>query len=165
MTETESSYDYEVSRRKFLSGLIGAVAGAVAAAVAVPAIAYVTSPGVKQQNSAQWMTLGPMSSLVQGQPTGYPYSRTVKDGWTESTQSGVAYAITFNGQTVTVFSNLCTHLSCRVTWHPDQYQYICPCHDGRFAVNGVVLSGPPPRPLYEFPSRIENGQIQILVEA
>ena len=34
-----------------------------------------------------------------------------------------------------------------------------------FGVDGKVLAGPPPRPLDQFQSKIENGQIMILLEA
>ena len=46
-----------------------------------------------------------------------------------------------------VFSNVCTHLGCRVNWEADKNEYVCPCHDGHFGLDGKVVSGPPPRPL------------------
>jgi len=52
-----------------------------------------------------------------------------------------------------------THLGCRVWWHPDQEHYISPCHDGHFDKMGNVVSGPPPRPLDEYVTRIENGNL------
>jgi menaquinol-cytochrome c reductase iron-sulfur subunit len=165
MTEQISSNPEEMDRRKFLSGVIGVVAGTVGVVVGLPAIGYLISPGVKQQNADKWLTLGPISDLTPGVPTGYPYSRTVKDGWVESSQSGVAYAITHDSQSVRVLSDVCPHLSCRVAWHDQNAHFICPCHDAIFTADGEVVSGPPPRPMYEFPSKVENGQIMILVEA
>ncbi len=155
----------DIGRRKFLSGIIGVVATTVAVMVGVPAIGYLVSPGLKKQNEDQWITLGPIAGLTPGEPKGFPYSTRRTDGWVESTQSGVAYAVTMDGQTVNVYSNVCTHLSCRVTWHTDTREYFCPCHDGRFNVAGQVIAGPPPRPLDQFQSRIQNGQIEILLEA
>ena len=165
MTEQASSNSEEIGRRKFLTGIIGVVAGTVAALVGVPALAYIVSPGVKLQNKEQWVTLGPISSLTPGVPTGFPFSRRIQDGWVESTQSGVAYALTYNGQDVLVLSDVCTHLSCRVTWQSDNQEYFCPCHDGLFNIEGKVVGGPPPRPLDPFQSKVENGQIMILLEA
>ncbi len=165
MTELSSSNPEEVSRRNFMAGIIGVVASAVAALVGIPAIGFVVSPGVKQANKEKWITLGPLSSLTPGVPTGFPYSRAIKDGWVQSVQSGVAYALTADGQNITVFSNVCPHLSCRVTWNADRRAYLCPCHDAVFGVNGEVVSGPPPRPLDQFQSKIENGQVMILLEA
>jgi Rieske Fe-S protein len=133
--------------------------------VGVPAIGYVVSPGVKQQGGEEWITLGPLASLTPGVPTGFPYSRTIADGWVQATQSGTAYALTMDGQTVTVFSDICPHLSCRVTFNSETLTYRCPCHDAIFSATGAVLAGPPPRPLDQFASRVESGQIEILLEA
>ena len=165
MSEFESSSELNANRRRFLSGLIGVVAGAVTALVGLPAIGYLISPGVKRQNQEKWLPLGPLASLKPGVPMGFPYSRQIKDGWVESTQTGVAFAITSDGQDVKVFSNVCTHLSCRVTWNEAKGGFVCPCHDGLFGKDGVVLAGPPPRPLDQFQTKVENGQIQILLEA
>ena len=44
-------------------------------------------------------------------------------------------------------------------------EYVCPCHDGFFDIDGKVVSGPPPKPLNPYQSKIENGQIMILLEA
>lgn len=155
----------EMGRRKFLSGIIGVVAGAVAFLVGLPAIGYLISPGLKKQNEAKWLTLGPVSQLTPGTPTGFPFSRRIKDGWVESTQTGVAYAVTHDGENVKVFSNVCTHLNCRVNWDDNRNGFFCPCHDGLFSLDGEILSGPPPRPLDQFQTKIEDGQISILLEA
>ncbi len=164
MTEEISSRE-ELGRRTFLAGIIGVVAGAVATVVGLPAIGYIVSPGVKTQGTEEWITLGPLSSLTLGIPTGFPYSRIIPDGWVQSTESGVAYALTMDGQTCTVLSDVCTHLACRVSFKPDTLTFVCPCHNAIFSATGAVISGPPPRPLDQFESRIEGGQIQIKLEA
>ena len=155
----------EIGRRKFLTGIIGVVAGAVTFIVGLPAIGYLISPGVRRQTVEQWYTLGPIDSLVLGVPTGFPYSYRIQDGWVEATISGTAWAVSHDGVNVTTFSDVCTHLSCRVNWREDLEVFFCPCHDGTFNIDGEVVAGPPPRPLDEFENRIENGQIQILLGA
>ena len=155
----------DVDRRKFLSGIIGVVAAAVTVGVGIPAIGYLVSPGLKKQNEDKWITLGPANTLTPGVPVAYPYSTRSVDGWVESTQSGVAYAVLEDNQNVVVFSNVCTHLSCRVTWQEQRNGFFCPCHDGLFDIHGAVAAGPPPRPLDRFESKVENGQIMILLEA
>jgi Rieske Fe-S protein len=165
MAEDQLESAEEVGRRKFLTGVIAAVAGTVGVVVGVPAVAYLISPGVKVQNQDTWLTLGPVSSLVPDVPTGFPYAVRIKDGWETASQTGVAFAVTHDGVNVRVYSNICTHLSCRVNWNPDKNGFFCPCHDGLFNIDGQVVAGPPPRPLDEFQSKIENGQIMILLEA
>jgi menaquinol-cytochrome c reductase iron-sulfur subunit len=164
MTEEFSSKE-EVGRRRFLTGIIGVIAAGVAALVGLPAIGYIVSPGLKRQGGEEWITLGPLSSLTLGVPTGFPYSRTITDGWVQAIQSGTAYALTLDGQNVTVLSDICPHLSCRVSFKPDTLVFVCPCHDAVFSATGAVIAGPPPRPLDPFVSRIEDGQIQIQLEA
>jgi Rieske Fe-S protein len=47
-----------------------------------------------------------------------------------------------------VYEQKCTHLSCAVFYQPKTDKIECPCHNGSFdARSGVVLQGPPPRPL------------------
>lgn len=44
----------------------------------------------------------------------------------------------------------CTHEGCTVQYKRDESVIWCACHNGRFDVDGRVLSGPPPRPLAAF---------------
>jgi Rieske Fe-S protein len=48
-------------------------------------------------------------------------------------------------------------LGCRVRWVADKDGFYCPCHNGVFAKDGSVVSGPPPRPLDRFESKVEDG--------
>jgi cytochrome b6-f complex iron-sulfur subunit len=60
------------------------------------------------------------------------------------------------------FSAICTHLGCIVEWDQNRQFILCPCHDGRFnAVNGAVISGPPPAPLPELPLTLEGDAIYV----
>jgi len=45
------------------------------------------------------------------------------------------------------FVATCTHLTCTVVYKEDSELLFCPCHNGKFDLNGNVLSGPPPAPL------------------
>lgn len=58
------------------------------------------------------------------------------------------------------YSRICTHNSCPVFWHPEDNEFVCPCHGGVFSVtNGTVLQGPPPRPLPQVRLRIRGNDI------
>ncbi len=165
MSEQHSSVqNEEMGRRKFLTGVIALIAGAVSFVVGLPAVGYVISPGVRKQTGEEWFTLGPIASLTPGVPSGFPYSYRIQDGWVETNVAGTAWAVTDDSVNVTTFSDICTHLSCRVNWREDRGTFFCPCHDGEFGVNGEVIAGPPPRPLDQFENRIDNGQIQILLK-
>lgn len=58
-------------------------------------------------------------------------------------------------------SAVCTHLGCVVKWVDDKGEFLCPCHAGRFSMEGAVLGGPPPAPLESFPVALEGDQLLI----
>jgi len=41
---------------------------------------------------------------------------------------------------------------------------VCPCHDGVFAEDGSVVSGPPPRPLDTLSAEVVDGTLVIEYE-
>jgi len=44
----------------------------------------------------------------------------------------------------------CTHEGCTVKFVPGESVIWCACHNGRFDLDGRVISGPPPRPLGQY---------------
>jgi len=42
----------------------------------------------------------------------------------------------------------CTHLGCTPNWFGDQGRFRCPCHGSNYTVEGDVIAGPAPRPLW-----------------
>ena len=57
------------------------------------------------------------------------------------------------------FSAVCTHLECTVQYREDLKQIWCACHNGHYDLNGINVSGPPPRPLTPFKVNIKGNQI------
>lgn len=56
------------------------------------------------------------------------------------------------GGALRAVSAACTHMGCTVHWNEAERTWDCPCHGGRYAADGRVISGPPladlkPRPL------------------
>jgi len=58
-------------------------------------------------------------------------------------------------------SAVCTHLGCIVQWQEEEDLFLCPCHAGRFAADGTVISGPPPEALETLPVTLEGDQILV----
>ncbi|MDI1471582.1 ubiquinol-cytochrome c reductase iron-sulfur subunit [Thermodesulfovibrio sp. 1176] len=58
-------------------------------------------------------------------------------------------------------SPVCTHLGCFVNFDININEFICPCHAGRYNIEGKVIEGPPKENLIRFPVKIENNRIFI----
>ena len=58
-------------------------------------------------------------------------------------------------------SRVCSHLGCLVDYQKDKKRLLCPCHAGTYDLSGNVTSGPPPKPLQQFPLRVEGDSIII----
>jgi menaquinol-cytochrome c reductase iron-sulfur subunit len=55
----------------------------------------------------------------------------------------------------------CSHLGCSVLWVDAAERFICPCHGSVFDLEGVRVSGPAPRPLDRFYTRLRNGIVEV----
>ena len=77
----------------------------------------------------------------------FNFTRTQVNGWEKTVNSYGVYVWRKNEDEVKVFSNVCTHLSCRVKWDAEKEAYLCPCHAAIFDIEGNVQDGPPPSPL------------------
>jgi menaquinol-cytochrome c reductase iron-sulfur subunit len=164
----QESHEHGLNRRSFVAGVVAFLGSTIAALIGLPAIGYLLSPSVRAQGSSsseEWVPLGPIEDLIEGEPKLFSFTRTQRVGWETTARSYGIYVVRKPGEKYDVFSNVCTHLSCRVSWHEDMQQYICPCHDGRFGVDGSIISGPQPRPLDRFEYRVDDGTLMIhLVE-
>lgn len=156
--------DYMIGRREFVGGVVGLIGAIMSAVIGLPVIGYIIAPALKQSSGEEWITLGPASALEPGVPAPFTFSRLKEVGWRRTMINRTVYAVTNDGANTKVFSDACTHLSCKVHWDQERNAFICPCHDGVFDKEGNVISGPPPEPLHRFEAKIENDQLMILVE-
>ena len=62
------------------------------------------------------------------------------------------------GGTFTAVAERCTHSGCSVAYNQSSNEFVCPCHNGIFDINGSVVSGPPPSALKKY-SVTQNGNI------
>ena len=154
---------HEVQRRDFVNIVLVGIGSVIGLIIGIPAIAYLISPAVKVHEEEAWIPLGPLDAYPLDDPTLFSYTRSKINGWEKTVNSYGAYVWRYgDGETeVRVYSNMCTHLSCRVTWTEDTNIYFCPCHDGRFNKEGQVVAGPPPEPLYEFETKVEEGILSV----
>ncbi|HLO14125.1 MAG TPA: ubiquinol-cytochrome c reductase iron-sulfur subunit [Anaerolineales bacterium] len=149
----------EVSRRDFIRATAAVIAGLIGALIGVPSVAYLLSPAMRAKEDDATIALGSIENYPIGIPTRFEFTRTKVNGWERTATNYGLYVVRKNENEVRVFSDICTHLGCRVSWHADQKNYVSPCHDGHFDMMGNVVSGPPPRPLDEFVTKIETGNL------
>lgn len=148
------------ARRDFMKAAILGIGGLIGAVIGLPAIAYIVGPALKQGIEV-WIRLGTIGKVELDNPTLFKTTVETQTGWTNTQEEISAYVLTENGQDFVVMSNICTHLGCRVRWIAEDSKFYCPCHNGIFAKDGSVVSGPPPAPLERFENKVEEGILYI----
>jgi Rieske Fe-S protein len=150
-----------ITRRKLLARSVGVMSAAITAGIGVPAVFYVAGPSGEQQETQEWIRLGSASSVEPGEPTLMKATIERRSGYLTNVEELSVFVTTDNGVDFVALSNVCTHLGCRVRWVQDQDGFFCPCHNAVFNPDGSVGTGPPPRPLDQFETKVEDGQIYI----
>ena len=59
------------------------------------------------------------------------------------------------------FSAVCTHLNCTVQYDGETSVIWCACHNGKYDLNGQVISGPPPRPLEAYQVNVRGDEVVV----
>ena len=153
----------QLSRRNFLAIATGAIGAVIGIVIAIPAVAYIVGPALQRRTGENWVRLGPTSKVEIGNPTLFKTSVENQTGWIVSKDELSVYVLTEDGREYIALSNICTHLGCRVRWINDQGQYFCPCHNAAFDKIGLVVTGPPPKPLDRYETKVEDDQLYILL--
>lgn len=157
-----NSTPHDVSRRSFVKIVMTFLGAVMTGIIGIPAIGYLISPAARKPESDVWIPLGPLGNYPIGVPIRFNFTRSTINGWEKTVNSHGVFVVRQDESQARVFSNVCTHLGCRVSWHTDLQHYVSPCHDGHFDIVGTVISGPPPRPLDEFTTKVETGNLYIL---
>lgn len=128
-TNTPEGFSPEVTRRGLLAAGWAAFVGVIVASAA--ATARFMLPNVLYEPS-QRFKMGKVKDLPLG-------VTVVKENrvWVVREEKGV-YA----------FWSRCTHLGCTPNWFPAESRFRCPCHGSNFNLEGDVIAGPAPKPLW-----------------
>jgi len=153
----------QLTRRDFIKTAVAFIGGLIGLTVGIPTLAYLLTPSLRKNEEDAWINLGALDEYSLGIPRLFQFTRTKVNGWERTGVSYGVFVVRQDEKNVRVFSNICTHLGCHVNWHPEVQNYISPCHDGHFDILGNNISGPPPRPLDEFVTKIENGSLFVLL--
>ena len=153
-----------MSRREFVSIVTASAGTVMGALIGIPAIGYLIAPALQKVSADAWIPAGPLANYPVGVPTLFNFNRTKVNGWEKTVNSYGVFVLKRSDTEIIVLSNKCTHLGCRVNWRMETQEYICPCHDAQFGINGEVLGGPPPRPLDQYSGdqvKVEDGTLLI----
>jgi menaquinol-cytochrome c reductase iron-sulfur subunit len=158
-----------VTRRNFMN-LVTQGSGLVAvAAFTLPALGFALGP-IFSRVPFNWQPIGPPSDFSE-----ITYNTkviTIVQGIGEAGNS-IAYVRTRDPAIDTepedqynhwvALSSRCMHLGCPVRFVSAASRFICPCHGGVYDFRGLVVGGPPVRPLDRFYTRLntDSGLVEI----
>lgn len=139
MTAQEEPNQEDRGRRRFLNWFLGSSAAAFAASIFYPIARFLSTPEIPEATTSQ-VEAGPPNDpdFVN---KGFKIVRFGPDP--------VIVVRTGEGE-FRAFSATCTHLDCIVEFRKDHKDIWCNCHNGKYDLQGRVVSGPPPRPLTKF---------------
>ncbi len=137
--------------------------GSIAAVlVGIPIVGSILAPIIKKPEP-EWRAVGALESFsVGGGYVKVDYVNTSPLPWAGVTAQSAAWLRRESEDKFIAFSVNCAHLGCPVRWIEGAKLFMCPCHGGVYYEDGSVAAGPPPRGLYQYPVRVNNGQVEIL---
>ncbi len=129
------------SRRRLLNVLLGGSFLSWMAVLFYPVLRYLKPPAETGGGSEMTLSDADRTKVVQN---GFSIVRL-----------GTDRVIVFQdaAKTIHALQAKCTHEGCTVTYKADEGLVWCACHNGKFALDGRVISGPPPRPLAAYSVR------------
>jgi cytochrome b6-f complex iron-sulfur subunit len=152
MSKDGTGLDSRPTRRRVVDWFLGTSLGAVAVSALYPVFRFVIPPEVAEAPTNRVLA-GHLSELPPD--SGKIFRFGSKPGLLLRTASGEVRA----------FSAICTHLNCTVQYRKDLQSIWCACHNGRYNLNGINISGPPPRPLESYRVDVSNDEIWVSRDA
>jgi Rieske Fe-S protein len=156
-----------ITRRRFMTGSAHTAGAIATASFTLPALGFAFGP-IFKRNVAHWEVVG---SADQFNEDNYiPVVITLVPNMGEAGKS-TAYVRKKNPAIDTdiydretpyiAISDRCVHLGCPVRWVDAAERFICPCHGGVYDILGRPVSGPPPRPLDRFYTRVSGENVEL----
>jgi Rieske Fe-S protein len=157
------SNESKISRRGLFMKIGILFNGVVATALAVPIVQYVASSISRSRANGylSWVSLGPVSDFPEGETRLATFRNPFVTPTDGKTADSACWVRRIAGEDFQVFAVNCAHLGCPVRWFPQSGLFMCPCHGGAYYRDGSRASGPPERGLFEYPIKIQNGDITI----
>ena len=157
-------FEGETMTRRAVFTVGGQAAGAAALTiVALPLVAFSVAP-ILETPEEVWEAVGNTDEFT---PDVYrAVIITIRAGIGEAGKT-TAYVrqgsedLDENPDEYIALSTRCAHLGCPVRFVRAAGIFSCPCHGGAYDFEGLVIGGPPVRPLDRFQTRVVNGQVEV----
>jgi cytochrome b6-f complex iron-sulfur subunit len=137
------------SRRRWLSRLLGTSLGATLLSFAYPTLRYLVPPAALEPSQSEIELDVKASEILPNTGRIVPFAG--KAILLLKTASGELRALTAT----------CTHLACTVQFRAERSDIWCACHNGTYDLNGLNVSGPPPRPLVKLDVKVQGDKVVI----
>jgi cytochrome b6-f complex iron-sulfur subunit len=124
-----------VTRRSWVSWLLGTSFGAAAISFLYPILRYLVPPEASEPSLTEFELDVKASDIAPNSGRIVPVGG--KPVLLFRTPAGELKALTAK----------CTHLDCTVQYRTERSDIWCACHNGTYDTKGTNVSGPPPRPL------------------
>lgn len=152
------------SRRRLMTAVVGACAGAIALAVGAPAAIMFVGPMI-EETPEEWRQVGAVEQFTVGDTVQVNFESVSPVPWSGVTAEVAAWLRRESETEFIAFAVNCTHLGCPVRWESKAELFLCPCHGGTYYATGEVAAGPPPYALNRYPVRIVNNQVEVRASA
>lgn len=150
---SDSSQSKKMKRRSFLDLLLGLGVVGTAGSAMFPVFKYLKPLPLESGG-------GPVKLSAEDETK-------LKNDHFVIVSEGAKRAIVFRDPSdrLRALSAKCTHEGCTVQYSAGEGLVWCACHNGRFDLDGRVISGPPPKPLLEYAVQTEqDGEIIVNME-
>ena len=153
-------------RRGFFKKLAANVIGGIITLVPLAAGLAVWLDPVRRKTKAggQLVRVASLSALPDdGVPRKFPILASREDAWNKSpaTAVGAVYLRRVKDQKPIAFNVVCPHAGCFVDYVPGKQDFLCPCHNSTFAIDGKINDNKSParRGLDELVVEIRNTSV------
>ena len=157
--------DSGMPRRSFFGAIVAVGSACIGAFFAIPLVRAALFPlRASDPGGAApgWTDLGPVEGFANSKgPATHLVSIERRDGWELTTVQQPVYVLAASGAQPRVVSSICPHLGCTVQWRAETDNFVCPCHNGTYAADGSLISGPPKRGMDELPSKVQDGRLYV----
>jgi menaquinol-cytochrome c reductase iron-sulfur subunit len=151
-------------RREFLTKAAAVACGGIVTMVPVGAgIATLLHPLRLETAAGAFLRVTTLGSLpADGTPRRFEVVSELVDAWNKfpHVPVGAVYLRKAGEGKVEAINVTCPHAGCPVEFKPASRNFLCPCHDSRFNIDGTLLAGarsPSPRALDSLEVEVRDG--------